>query len=97
MAQWKTEVAKLLSDNPEAGLPGSAKAGMPDRSHFNPGEFGRRAVLPAFERYVGIDYSGAQTPKSSLRGLRVYAANCLPHSYLHSEQRLNGATTQIDA
>ena len=32
---------------------------------------------PAFERYVGIDYSGAQTPKSSLKGLRVYAAGRL--------------------
>jgi hypothetical protein len=25
-----------------------------------------------FERYVGIDYSGAETPTSSLKGLRVY-------------------------
>jgi hypothetical protein len=25
-----------------------------------------------FERYVGVDYSGAQTPESSLFGLRVY-------------------------
>jgi hypothetical protein len=32
---------------------------------------------PAFERYVGIDYSGAQTPASSLKGLRVYAADRL--------------------
>jgi len=32
---------------------------------------------PAFERYIGIDYSGAQTPKSSLKGLRVYAADRL--------------------
>jgi hypothetical protein len=31
----------------------------------------------AFERYIGIDYSGAQTPKSSLAGLRVYAADRL--------------------
>jgi hypothetical protein len=30
---------------------------------------------PAFERYVGIDYSGAQTPSSSLKGLRIYAAD----------------------
>jgi hypothetical protein len=30
---------------------------------------------PAFERYIGIDYSGAQTPKSSLKGLRVYVAD----------------------
>jgi hypothetical protein len=31
----------------------------------------------AFERYIGIDYSGAQTPASSLKGLRVYAADRL--------------------
>jgi len=30
--------------------------------------------MAAFDRYVGIDYSGAQTPTSSLKGLRVYAA-----------------------
>jgi hypothetical protein len=29
----------------------------------------------AFERYIGIGYSGAETPTSSLRGLRVYAAD----------------------
>lgn len=29
---------------------------------------------PAFARYVGIDYSGAETPTSSLKGLRVYLA-----------------------
>ncbi|HTU71673.1 MAG TPA: hypothetical protein VMF11_15330 [Candidatus Baltobacteraceae bacterium] len=28
-----------------------------------------------FERYIGIDYSGAQTPTSSLKGLRVYQAS----------------------
>jgi len=27
-----------------------------------------------FERYIGIDYSGAQTPTSRLRGLQVYEA-----------------------
>jgi hypothetical protein len=32
---------------------------------------------PAFERYIGIDYSGAQTSASSLKGLRVYAADRL--------------------
>jgi hypothetical protein len=30
---------------------------------------------PAFERYIGIDYSGAETPTSSLKGLRAYAAD----------------------
>lgn len=33
------------------------------------------APVPAFDRYVGIDYSGAETPTSSLKGLRVYAAD----------------------
>lgn len=28
-----------------------------------------------FERYIGIDYSGAATPESSLKGLRVYLAD----------------------
>ena len=30
---------------------------------------------PLFERYIGIDYSGAQTPTDSLRNLRVYTSN----------------------
>lgn len=30
--------------------------------------------MPAFARYIGIDYSGAETPTSSLKGLRVYMA-----------------------
>lgn len=29
----------------------------------------------AFERYVGIDYSGAKTPTSSLPGLRIFSAD----------------------
>jgi hypothetical protein len=29
----------------------------------------------AFDRYIGIDYSGAQTPSSSLPGLRMYIAD----------------------
>jgi hypothetical protein len=32
---------------------------------------------PAFERYIGIDYSGAETPESSVKALRVYAADRL--------------------
>ncbi|MBL0168456.1 MAG: hypothetical protein IPP85_15645 [Propionivibrio sp.] len=30
--------------------------------------------MTSFARYIGIDYSGAETPKSSLKGLRVYSA-----------------------
>jgi hypothetical protein len=29
----------------------------------------------SFRRYIGIDYSGAETPTSSLKGLRVYEAS----------------------
>jgi hypothetical protein len=30
---------------------------------------------PIFERYIGIDYSGAEVPIASLKGLRVYMAD----------------------
>lgn len=30
--------------------------------------------IPAFSRYIGIDYSGAETPTASLKGLCVYVA-----------------------
>ncbi|HZL53561.1 MAG TPA: hypothetical protein VFC37_21710, partial [Terracidiphilus sp.] len=30
--------------------------------------------MPHFERYIGIDYSGAETADSSRKGLRVYMA-----------------------
>ena len=30
--------------------------------------------MAQFQRYIGIDYSGAETPRSSLKGLRVYMA-----------------------
>ncbi len=33
-----------------------------------------RLRMPAFARYIGIDYSGAETPTASLKGLRVYLA-----------------------
>ena len=31
--------------------------------------------MPAFARTIGIDYSGAETPTASLKGLRVYLAD----------------------
>jgi len=37
-------------------------------------------MSPAFKRYVGIDYSGAETPTTSLKGLRVYEADLLTPS-----------------
>jgi hypothetical protein len=32
-------------------------------------------LIPIFERYIGIDYSGAEVPTASLKGLRVYMAD----------------------
>jgi hypothetical protein len=32
-------------------------------------------MTPTFNRYIGIDYSGAETANSSLKGLRVYEAD----------------------
>ena len=32
-------------------------------------------MAPAFTRYIGVDYSCAQTPEASLNGLRVYCTN----------------------
>lgn len=34
--------------------------------------------MPLFQRYIGIDYSGAATPTSSLKGRRVYVADTQP-------------------
>ncbi len=31
--------------------------------------------MPGFDRYIGIDYSGAETPNASLKGLRVYVTS----------------------
>jgi hypothetical protein len=31
--------------------------------------------MPSFARYIGIDYSGADTPTASLKGLRVYRSD----------------------
>jgi hypothetical protein len=36
---------------------------------------GSTAIERAFERYIGIDYSGAETSESGLRGLRIYVAD----------------------
>jgi hypothetical protein len=40
--------------------------------------------MQSFDRYIGIDYSGAETPTSSLKGLRVYQAygDALPEEVL---------------
>ena len=37
--------------------------------------------MSQFERYFGVDYSGAETAESSLKGLRVYAAKQVEEPY----------------
>jgi hypothetical protein len=32
----------------------------------------KRVQIPQFNRYIGVDYSGAVTPESSCKGIRVY-------------------------
>jgi hypothetical protein len=36
--------------------------------------------MTQFSRYIGIDYSGAETPNASLKGLRVYSASHEAHA-----------------
>lgn len=54
---------------------------------------GASRAQSVFERYIGVDYSGAQTPTSSLKGLRVYqaqrgspAAEVQPPPSVHEDQ-----------
>jgi hypothetical protein len=35
---------------------------------------GQNHLMPAYARYIGIDYSGAEMPTASLKGLRVFVA-----------------------
>jgi hypothetical protein len=51
------------------GPPGSEPAGAALRAVQGGG-----LRLSTFARYIGIDYSGAETPNASLKGLRVYLA-----------------------
>jgi hypothetical protein len=39
--------------------------------------------MPAFARYIGIDYSGAKTSTSGRRGLRVYLAKGIAPPRIH--------------
>jgi hypothetical protein len=52
-------------------LPGRVKD-HPDRVRL---ALRRSPEMPVFARYIGIDYSGAETPTASQKGLRVYMAD----------------------
>jgi hypothetical protein len=47
--------------------------------------------MPAFARHIGIDYSGAETPTASLKGLRVYLAEHDALQRRHSATVLGGS------
>lgn len=60
--------------------------------------------MPQFERYIGIDYSGAATPTTSLKGLRVYvssqaapAVEVLPPSGAHKYWTRHGIAHWLQA
>src|SRR6516164_1510290 len=44
------------------------------RSETRAIEAGASQPPAGFQRYIGIDYSGAQTPDESLKGIRAYLA-----------------------
>ena len=56
-------------------VPSPAPGGSPREQSASVNRHVRPADLPSFSRHLGIDYSGTQTPTSSLPGLRVYAAD----------------------
>ncbi len=47
--------------------------------------------MTIFARYVGIDYSGAETPTASLKGLRVYRAEAEGLLWRRRHRRLRGS------
>ncbi len=47
--------------------------------------------MPTFVRYIGIDYSGAQTPTASLNGLRVSLRAPTPARALPDDAARTGA------
>jgi hypothetical protein len=53
-----------------------AQPSLPEKTAPRQAAPGDRIVTahPRYERYIGVDYSGAQTPDCSLKGLRVYLA-----------------------
>ena len=60
---------------PSSILPSQAENSNPEtRYHVDSSLVVGKSVMPQFERYIGVDYSGAETPDSSCKGIRVYKA-----------------------
>lgn len=65
-------MSKIIPLFPERNSPGSVSHGH-DNSLSVPSGLKQAGTL--FRLYIGIDYSGAETPEASLKGLRVYMAD----------------------
>lgn len=66
----------LVADEPGYRQPSPPRSRAPRGAGPSDGENRLTGgASPAFARYIGIDYSGAATPLSSLKGLRVYLAD----------------------
>ena len=74
------ETQETIQEQPPPRPPRQTQEGAPPASQI----LGQEIVTftlkcsrmnPAFELYIGIDYSGAQTPTSSLKRFRVYATD----------------------
>ncbi len=65
-------MSKIIPLFPERNSQGSESSGY-DRDLSV--SSGLKQVGSLFQRYIGIDYSGAETPEASLKGLRVYMAD----------------------
>lgn len=74
------ETQETIQEQPPPRPPGQAQEGAPPASQILGQEIVTLALKcsrmnPAFELYIGLDYSGAQTPSSNLKRFRVYAAD----------------------
>jgi len=69
------QIAIFIHRDNMRGYP--ARYGQSKNSSTSEGRVGAAHVNPLFERYIGIDYSGAETPRSSLKVLRIYKGDRL--------------------
>ena len=53
--------------------------------------------MPKFKRYIGINYSGAQTPTASLNGLRVSLPAPAPARAVPDDAAKTGARGRLSS
>jgi len=71
-SDWKRAGARFPEASRAGALPATHTINRESRPM--PDEERQERSGPMFTRYIGIDYSGAQTPGDSLKGIRVYEA-----------------------